>query len=241
LELLRDTLDGTDFDAALSRILSFPHERLTPTSTRVPSDMPVRLGQREVRQLLQAPKRRPVPLGHPLLTSYGIRSVSETIDVARKYRDLDTTENRFIKFALQDLRSFLSMAQTVFQRHPSHLASAGVAGRLSDKLDDYLGRSFFQEIGQMTFPPLGSPVLQRKSGYREILRTWLQFRSSAEISWEGGDDVFRAGQRDVATLYEYWLFFVLLDWFCEKCRDDKRRPTLRSYWMDWPKVHLHSV
>jgi hypothetical protein len=78
----------------------------------------------------------------------------------------------------------------------------------------------------MTLPPLGSPVLQRKSGYREILRTWLQFRSSAEISWEGGDDVFRAGQRDVATLYEYWLFFVLLDWFCEKCRDDKRRPDI---------------
>lgn len=27
--------------------------------------------------------------------------------------------------------------------------------------------------------------------------------------WSGGDDVFGAGQRDVATLYEYWLFFVL--------------------------------
>ncbi|MCD7929962.1 MAG: hypothetical protein LUH15_00530 [Tannerellaceae bacterium] len=29
--------------------------------------------------------------------------------------------------------------------------------------------------------------------------------------WEGGDDVYKGGKRDVAVLYEYWLFFQLLE------------------------------
>jgi predicted component of viral defense system (DUF524 family) len=226
LELLRDTLDGTDFDAALSRVLAFPHERLAPKTIQISSDKPTRLGSQELRQLIQSPKRKAVPTGHPLVVNHGIRSVAEKISVSRKFRDLDTPENRFVKYALQDLRSFLSFAQTVFQRHTSHLASATLSGRLINKLDDWLARSFFQETGPMSLPTLGSPVLQRKSGYREVFRMWLQFRGSAELSWEGGDDVFRAGQRDVASLYEYWLFFVLLDWFCDKCRADKSRPDI---------------
>jgi hypothetical protein len=74
----------------------------------------------------------------------------------------------------------------------------------------------------MRFAPLGSPVLQRKAGYREVLRWWLRFRTAAELSWEGGEELFHAGQRNVADLYEYWLFFELLSWFCNKCRGGTR-------------------
>jgi predicted component of viral defense system (DUF524 family) len=51
-------------------------------------------------------------------------------------------------------------------------------------------------------------VLQRKAGYREVLRWWLRFRTTAELSWEGGEELFYAGQRDVASVYEYWVFFA---------------------------------
>jgi len=44
----------------------------------------------------------------------------------------------------------------------------------------------------MRFAPLGSPVLQRKAGYREVLRWWLRFRTAAELSWEGGEELFHA-------------------------------------------------
>jgi hypothetical protein len=58
--------------------------------------------------------------------------------------------------------------------------------------------------------------LQRKGGYREILSTWLQFDLAAKLVWKGGDDVYNAGKRDIATLYEYWLFFTLHDLFKSK-------------------------
>jgi hypothetical protein len=41
------------------------------------------------------------------------------------------------------------------------------------------------------------------------------FELAAKLIWQGGEDVDGAGKKDIATLYEYWLFFKLLDLFQE--------------------------
>lgn len=41
------------------------------------------------------------------------------------------------------------------------------------------------------------------------------FELAAKLIWHGGEDVYGAGKKDIATLYEYWLFFKLLDLFQE--------------------------
>lgn len=74
-------------------------------------------------------------------------------------------------------------------------------------LETQLGRGFLPDVSPPSVVPLGSPALQRKSGYRELLHFWLQFHAGAQLVWEGSADVFEAGARNVATLYEYWLFF----------------------------------
>lgn len=222
LELLRETLDSADFSAALQRILSFPHERLSTVSDSVSTDRPIRWTPSAMRQLVTGNPRREVPAKHPLRTRLGLESAAERVLVPRKSRDQDTLENRFVKFALGELRAFLTHAQGVFESCAGWGASAALSRRLAAIVEDWLGRSFFREVGEMRFAPLGSPVLQRKAGYREVLRWWLRFRTAAELSWEGGEELFHAGQRDVASLYEYWLFFELLDWFCKKCRGGNR-------------------
>ncbi len=222
LELLRETLDSADFSAALQRILSFPHERLSTVSDSVPTDRPIRWTPSAVRQLVTRNPRREVPTAHPLRTNAGLESVAVRVDVPRKSRDLDTPENRFVKFALGEFRAFLTHAEAVFEACPGWGASAALSHRLAETVEDWLGRGLFREVGPMHFAPLGSPVLQRKAGYREVLRWWLRFRTAAELSWEGGEELFHAGQRNVADLYEYWLFFELLGWFCQKCRDGNR-------------------
>lgn len=222
LELLREMLDSADFSAALQRILSFPHERLSTVSDSISTDRPIRWTPSAVRQLVTGNPRRVVPATHPLRTQLGLESVAERVLVPRKSRDLDTLENRFVKFALGEFRAFLTHAQGIFESCAGWGASAALSRRLAATVEDWLGRSLFREVGEMRFAPLGSPVLQRKAGYREVLRWWLRFRTAAELSWEGGEELFHAGQRDVASLYEYWLFFELLGWFCQKCRGGNR-------------------
>jgi predicted component of viral defense system (DUF524 family) len=222
LELLRETLDSVNFAAAMQRILSFPHERMATVQDSVATNRQIRWTASAVRQLVTQNPRKEVPASHPLRTQLGLDSIAERVMVPRKSRDLDTPENRFVKFALNELRAFLTHAQGVFNSKGDWQVSAALARRLSATLDDWLGRGLFQEVGEMRFAPLGSPVLQRKAGYREVLRWWLRFRTGAEISWKGGEELFHAGQRNVADLYEYWLFFELLGWFCRKCRNGNR-------------------
>lgn len=224
LELLRETLDSSEFASALQRILSFPNERLSTVSNPISSDRPIRWSPSAVRQLVTANPRRLVPEDHPLRSAQGLESVAERIMVHHRSRDLDTLENRFVKHALTEFRAFLTHAQSVFGSSPDWGASVALARRLTATVDDWLGRGFFRELGEMRYAPLGSPVLQRKAGYRELLRAWLRFHTAAELSWKGGEEIFHAGQRDVASLYEYWLFFELLDWFCKKCRNGDRPP-----------------
>lgn len=222
LELLREALDGADFAAAMQRVLNFPHERLSTTVEPMSTRRPIRWTPAALRQVATRHPRREVPLDHSLRRIAGLKTVAVQVDVPRKSRDLDTPENRFIKFALGEFRAFLTHSQAVFESCAGWGASAALSRRLASSVDNWLARGVLQKVGEMGFLPLGSPVLQRKAGYREVLRWWLRFRTAAEISWDGGEDAFHAGQRDVASLYEYWLFFVLLEWFCRECRGGNR-------------------
>jgi hypothetical protein len=128
---------------------------------------------------------------------------------------LDTAENRFAKMVLVEFRDFLSDVAAHLARQakgggkPETERLLREAERLRGTLEMQLSRGFFRDVLPPTVLPLGSPVLQRKAGYRELLRFWLQFHAGAQLAWEGGAEVFEAGARNVATLYEYWLFFQL--------------------------------
>jgi predicted component of viral defense system (DUF524 family) len=218
LELLREVVDSSEFASSLHRILTFPHERTSNSTESVATDYPIRWGVSEVRQLLSGTARRLLPETHPLRIHTEIRTIAGRVLAVRKSKDMDTPENRFIKHALLEFQAFLTRAEIVFEAKENWGISAELSRRLSARINELLDRSFFREIGVLLVAPLGSPVLQRKSGYREVLRWWLRFRTASEISWQGGEDLFRAGQRNVASLYEYWLFFELLEWYCRACR-----------------------
>ncbi|MFM7683119.1 MAG: DUF2357 domain-containing protein, partial [Bacteroidota bacterium] len=82
-----------------------------------------------------------------------------------------------------------------------------------------LNQPFFKEINRPNSLKLNSPVLQRRSGYRELLRAWLRFHVTAQLSWNfdnDQDNLFTGGKKDIASLYEYWVFFVLFKLLSDK-------------------------
>ena len=40
---------------------------------------------------------------------------------------------------------------------------------------------------------------------------------ASKLAWSGGEEVYGAGQRDVATLYEYWVFLKLAQVISDLC------------------------
>ncbi|RXK83772.1 DUF2357 domain-containing protein [Filimonas effusa] len=128
-----------------------------------------------------------------------------------KRETLDTPENRFIKHALQQFLTLCLQFHTALPEASDYKEEASLLVR---KLEYYISASVFKEIGKLNNFPLNSPILQRKAGYREVLHVWLIFELAALLCWEGGEDVYEGGKRDVAQLYEYWLYFKLIDVVC---------------------------
>ena len=209
---LRSLLDSRLFQDALRRIISHPHQRWEAEETSLNIRRGFRPNGRTIRQLSTASRRISMPAGHPLAIA-GINSLPERISVLRNVQMLDTPENRFVKFALASFVAFLVKMRSAVNDKTDGRLVADISG-LVGNLENALSAEVFQVASDPDFLPLGSSVLQRKEGYREIFQAWLRFDMAARLVWHGGDDVYHAGQRDVATLYEYWVFFRLLEIVC---------------------------
>lgn len=208
---LRSLIASRPFRDALHRITTHPHRRWEPEETICDIRRGFRPDARALRQLAKGSRRVPLPANHPLTQT--VPSLPERITVYRNIQTDDTPENRFIKFALQVFSGFLNK-----MRHKLEEIGNGADARLraeikslETELESALTAEIFRAVSSPDMLPLASPVLQRKEGYREVLQAWLKFDMAARLVWHGGDDVYGAGQRDIATLYEYWVFFKLLD------------------------------
>ena len=216
LEFLRFVLESVQFTAAVNQVLHNPHRRMEERREERDISKPFKPDKGFVRQMAMAVRRVPAPGG------YDFDSVPASINVRRKTDYLDTAENRFAKMVLVEFRDFLVDIMTHLARVSGDLERPEVerilreCARLRGILDGQLSRGFFPDVSSPSVLPLASPVLQRRAGYRELLRYWLQFHAGAQLSWDGGSEVFHAGARDVATLYEYWLFFQLEALFRQK-------------------------
>lgn len=203
---IKSILDSTEFNEAVHKILSAPVTRWRETETIKDIRSVRRFHSSAIRQLSSATNRFDLPEGHPFTKT--LHSIPSKLNVSYKTETVDTPENRFIKHALVSFQAFCGDFKTKVKDGARIKREASL---LEDKLEQYLYHSIFKEISTPTTLPLNSPILQRKEGYREILKVWLMFDLAAKLIWKGGDDVYSGNKRDVAVLYEYWLFFKLLE------------------------------
>ncbi len=203
---------GTDeFAEAVHRIVTIPVTKWKETTEEKDIRNARRFSNTNIKEILKVGRRTKLPETHHF-RSYGIDTLPDRITTIRKTDSVDTPENRFIKNALE---SFLKFCTDITNKAKEfgHKKMETESGRMIHELESQLHHAVFKDISRPTTLKLNSPVLQRKEGYREVLRVWLMFDLAAKLIWKGGDDIYSGGKKDIATLYEYWLFFKLLDLF----------------------------
>lgn len=205
---IKSVLDSEEFRDAIHKIISSPVTKWVDTEVDNDIRNLKKLNSGLLRQLVTNSNRICIPPSHPLAKKIGFSSVPIKVRCNSKKESTDTVENRFIKFALEAFSERVGRIKLLSSKN-SKLYFEALS--LETYLEQLLNHSLFKEVSNLNTIPLNSPILQRKEGYREILRVWLMFDLAAKIVWHGGDDVYKAGKRDVAVLYEYWLFFKLLD------------------------------
>jgi len=203
---------GTDeFAEAIHRIVTTPVTKWTETTEEKDIRNARRFSNANIKEILKGGRRTKLPETH-YLRSYGIGTLPERITTIRKTDSVDTPENRFIRHALENFLKFCTDINNKAKEF-RHKKMENESELLIRELEGQLHHTLFKDISRPTTLKLNSPVLQRKEGYREVLRVWLMFDLAAKLIWKGGDDIYSGGKKDIATLYEYWLFFKLLDLF----------------------------
>ncbi|WP_154678222.1 DUF2357 domain-containing protein [Paraburkholderia nodosa] len=213
---VRHALQSSEFRGALETLSLQPNERRIQVFETKRVDQ-VRRGEPGViRQLAKAQPRTPLSHTHPLRTRLG--SLPRAVEVPSSRWTNDSHENRFVKFVLTSFEAVLQNMETILRRSKEQSDQRLLAevGELRKELTGYLLRPLFLDLPNIDRMPIASSVMQRRPGYRELLAFWVKFNTAAALSWAGGEDVYGSGKRDVATLYEYWLFIKLLELVCEK-------------------------
>lgn len=119
---------------------------------------------------------------------------------------LDNLENRFYKY-------FLELLEDVIVSLLSRIDDGYEKDKLKEYKEEvsyYLSSNYFKQISNLDYLPLNSQVLQKKEGYRDILKYYFMLELGVKISWKELDNTVKGFQKRLSQLYEMWGFFELL-------------------------------
>jgi predicted component of viral defense system (DUF524 family) len=209
---VNSVIGSIEFEEAIQKIISSPKTDWADNEELADIRSVKKFTRSTIKQLVTRGNRISLPNSHPLFDK-PLKNLPSHIINNRKVEIIDNAENRFIKHALQ---TYLHFSEKCLNKFKNETRAHKEAKYLTTKLELHLNNSFFKQVSRPTSLNFNSPVLQRKSGYREILKSWLKFDLAAKLTWTGGEDIYNAGKRDISKLYEYWLFFMLYDLFKSK-------------------------
>lgn len=202
---IKSMIENEDFELAIHKIIYNPSTQWKHKHSYSDVRKVKKFTSRELNSLISSANKVRLPNTHPLRNK--IDAVATKVRSVENFEDYDTNENRFIKYALE---TYLKFCEKIYDHKNAKTQLKKESSAIIELLENHLQHGFFKNLSRPQTLNLNSPLLQRKSGYREQLKLWLQFDLAAKLIWEGGNDVYNAGKKDIAVLYEYWLFFQLL-------------------------------
>jgi predicted component of viral defense system (DUF524 family) len=138
----------------------------------------------------------------------------------KKYVTYDTYENRFVAWAIKGILTRLRSYKRGLVSFTGHERFEYLTDRVTfyqGRLQSILRAHPFSDVSQFEERSHFSTTMTRGAGYRDFLVIHLLLTRGLEL-WD--NDLFRVGQKDVSTLYEYWCFLKLVQLLKEEGAKD---------------------
>lgn len=212
------------FEAAIARVASQPHRTWVSEQEVRPIGSPFPAGS-AFRRAVCAPGPRVPWDGGPA----ALATLPAALTRDRAEASVDNVPNQFVKFALERWRGVTLELLDALSRESQKVESGPlrrgqqIASQVGAHLDEFLAHPLFREVGPLRRMPTSDQVLLKRSGYREIFRTFAMTESGPTLRIDRPDmnDLFAASQRNVATLYEFWCFLALVSSLGRVCGEDR--------------------
>lgn len=210
-EFLRAQLDSEELGGAIDQLRHRPHASFQDQVEIVSTTRPIRGGAGLGRQLTGPGSRR--PLSRPLGT---LTSVPLVIERAMHYESFDTVPNRFVRYVIQDWIDLVETVRLALAEQtdkvtlPRRERGERETKAMLDRLEELLRIPAIRDAGRLESFPASNTVVRGRTGYREFLSAFQTTNAHAHLRWDQDEDLRSAGQHDVPTLYEYWVFLELV-------------------------------
>lgn len=122
--------------------------------------------------------------------------------------NIDTPENRLLKYFLESLDKVINQLLMSIDNNDGYIKDQLLFYKR--QVQDYLSDRWTSEVGRMDYLPLNSQVLQKKEGYRDIFKYFLNFELAFRLEWDEVEDQIKGYERKLSELYEYWCYFKLV-------------------------------
>lgn len=203
---------------ALELIQRAPYRRWRTERREVGIEALTRVDERTLLDLVTragAPTHPPSlsPAGAALASRLG-GQLPETVSERRIRATIDTPENRFVKAFIGQASGIIARTRSEVEgRRPDAFARKLLddGNRMDAALQPIVRHSMWQEVGTLQRIPFSSTVLQRRRGYRQVLRHFARIRLAPRIPLDRDEMRDLLELKDIALLYELWTFFRLAD------------------------------
>ena len=140
----------------------------------------------------------------------------QTVAITRKHDSVDTPANRFIKYAFNKFNMIcIELIEKLGKNgNDAQTECYREAKSMHRMLEEITRDSFFYDIGTLDIMPQNNQVLQKREGYSQIFSAYSMIDLALQLDWKGKDDIYEGESKNVALLYEYWLFFELYKIIC---------------------------
>jgi hypothetical protein len=205
-----------DWLAAIERS---PTRRFEPERPVVSPERVRRLDHRAVRSIFTRIERlAPVPA----ITAIASNSLAKALTFGtppqphfpagvaapRSRLSFDTAENRFVKHAVGECLALVYR----FVDHPElHASLRDDCRQMLSILEQAAGAPFLGEAGRLSGFHAPSQALAKADGYREVFGFWNALTSHVSLPRSTVETTRLLEGRDMARLYEYWVFLKLLE------------------------------
>lgn len=123
--------------------------------------------------------------------------------VEEQIQSNDTQENRFLKYALQQITSkYDALKKRIETIRNYSVEQKEQMDKMLQTLKHLGCHSFFRTVGKFKGFNQESLILQRATGYSQVYRTWNMLKRAYSLN----DGIYRLQSKDIATLYEIWCF-----------------------------------
>ena len=137
-------------------------------------------------------------------------AIPQEVLTTKKEETLDTPANRFVFYAFRRFLDICSRLIAILQsKNASQAECLREAKYFRDTLEEILEDNFFSDVGRLQFIPQNNQVLQKREGYSQVLSAFSMLDMALQLDWEGEKNIYNGEAKNVALLYEYWLFFEL--------------------------------